>query len=251
MLASREAVVDYMTPLGLHHLMAEGHHYGPGPWVDVRTRARRLDVGLLPPRRRGRHRLRSHRDRQRRRLALSLAAARAARRPARPAPRTCCSGSTTCPGTTACVVGADAVGRALPPLHRRRRRRPPDAGDLGRASRRSSTAPATATCAALLAIQEREARWWRNACLLYFQTFSRRPLPAGLEPLEGRSPTIVARLESIRSGRDVADERRHRARGQRVRERAVGDRHRRLRRSVLAGRGHPGRQLGDRAARRS
>ena len=38
---------------------------------------------------------------------------------------------------------------------------------------------------ALLAIQEKEARWWRNACLLYFQTFSRRPLPAGLPPLEG------------------------------------------------------------------
>jgi alpha-glucuronidase len=37
----------------------------------------------------------------------------------------------------------------------------------------------------LLAIQEQEARWWRNACLLYFQTFSRRPLPAGLAPLEG------------------------------------------------------------------
>jgi alpha-glucuronidase len=33
MLASREAVVNYMTPLGLHHLMATGHHYGPGPWV--------------------------------------------------------------------------------------------------------------------------------------------------------------------------------------------------------------------------
>ncbi|NHK26908.1 alpha-glucuronidase [Parvularcula flava] len=34
MMGSREAVVDYMTPLGLHHLMATGHHYGPGPWVD-------------------------------------------------------------------------------------------------------------------------------------------------------------------------------------------------------------------------
>ena len=33
MMGSREAVVDYMTPLGLHHLMATGHHYGPGPWV--------------------------------------------------------------------------------------------------------------------------------------------------------------------------------------------------------------------------
>lgn len=33
MIRSREAVVDYMTPLGLAHLMATGHHYGPGPWV--------------------------------------------------------------------------------------------------------------------------------------------------------------------------------------------------------------------------
>ena len=33
MLGSREAVVRYMTPLGLGHVMATGHHYGPGPWV--------------------------------------------------------------------------------------------------------------------------------------------------------------------------------------------------------------------------
>lgn len=34
MLDSREAVVNYMNPLGLHHLFDTGHHYGPGPWVD-------------------------------------------------------------------------------------------------------------------------------------------------------------------------------------------------------------------------
>lgn len=33
MMASREIMVDYMTPLGLGHQMATGHHYGPGPWV--------------------------------------------------------------------------------------------------------------------------------------------------------------------------------------------------------------------------
>ena len=33
MLASRDAAVNYMTPLGLAHQMARGHHYGPGPWV--------------------------------------------------------------------------------------------------------------------------------------------------------------------------------------------------------------------------
>lgn len=34
MLASREILVNYMTPLGLHHIMANGHHYGPAPWSD-------------------------------------------------------------------------------------------------------------------------------------------------------------------------------------------------------------------------
>jgi len=38
MLESRETVVKYMTPLGLHHIMATGHHYGPGPWVDNLSR---------------------------------------------------------------------------------------------------------------------------------------------------------------------------------------------------------------------
>ncbi|MCR6658496.1 MAG: alpha-glucuronidase [Asticcacaulis sp.] len=33
MMASREMAANYMTPLGLAHQMATGHHYGPGPWV--------------------------------------------------------------------------------------------------------------------------------------------------------------------------------------------------------------------------
>ena len=33
----------------------------------------------------------------------------------------------------------------------------------------------------LLQVQEKEAVWWRNACLLYFQTFSKMPLPRGAE----------------------------------------------------------------------
>ena len=32
-----------------------------------------------------------------------------------------------------------------------------------------------------LAIQERDAIWWRDACLIYFQTFAKRPLPVGVE----------------------------------------------------------------------
>ena len=33
-----------------------------------------------------------------------------------------------------------------------------------------------------LAIQEKEAVWWKDACLTYFQTFSKRLLPPGVEP---------------------------------------------------------------------
>ena len=32
MLDSREAAVNYMEPLGLHHIMSANGHYGPGPW---------------------------------------------------------------------------------------------------------------------------------------------------------------------------------------------------------------------------
>ncbi len=35
MLQSHEAVVDYMMPMGLHHLFAWGHHYGPEPWCAI------------------------------------------------------------------------------------------------------------------------------------------------------------------------------------------------------------------------
>lgn len=38
MMQSREALVGYMTPLGLVHIMASTHHYGPGAWVNDQTR---------------------------------------------------------------------------------------------------------------------------------------------------------------------------------------------------------------------
>jgi alpha-glucuronidase len=43
MMDSREIAVTYMTPLGLHHQMYMGHHYGPGPWVN-RGRADQTSV---------------------------------------------------------------------------------------------------------------------------------------------------------------------------------------------------------------
>jgi alpha-glucuronidase len=38
MLQSREILVNYMTPLGLTHIMYNGHHYGPMPWGNTLNR---------------------------------------------------------------------------------------------------------------------------------------------------------------------------------------------------------------------
>jgi alpha-glucuronidase len=38
MMQSRETLVNYMTPLGLHHIMGYNHHYGPGPWIKDKQR---------------------------------------------------------------------------------------------------------------------------------------------------------------------------------------------------------------------
>jgi alpha-glucuronidase len=38
--------------------------------------------------------------------------------------------------------------------------------------------------ATFLRIQEKEAMWWRDACVAYFQTFSQQPIPSGAPPPE-------------------------------------------------------------------
>jgi len=39
LMRSHQALVDYMTPLGLVHIMGTDHHYGPAPWVSNLSRA--------------------------------------------------------------------------------------------------------------------------------------------------------------------------------------------------------------------
>src|SRR5699024_6391799 len=49
---------------------------------------------------------------------------------------------------------------------------------------------------ALRQIQEEDAIWWRNACVLYFQTLSDRPIPEGYEKPE-HSLEYYKKLEKI------------------------------------------------------
>ena len=37
-LESRDIMVQYSNPIGLHHIMNTGHHYGPAPWVSNLSR---------------------------------------------------------------------------------------------------------------------------------------------------------------------------------------------------------------------
>lgn len=181
MLSSREAAVNYMTPLGLHHIMAEGHHWGPGPWVS-RGRPDWTSVYY--------HRADSAGIGFDRTASGSDAIGQYA-----PEIEALYSDPETCPdeyllwfhhlpwdftmksGNTLweelCLrydLGVKMVSRMMDRWteveHRIDRER-------------------YGQTLMLLKIQEEEARWWRNACLLYFQQFSLMPFPEEMEQPEG------------------------------------------------------------------
>jgi len=181
LLGSRETVVRYSMPLGLHHIMAVGHHYGPGPWVDRLPRAdwtsvyyHRADAGGIGFDRTpsGSNALEQYAEPWRRLWGnvttvpenLLLWFHRV------PWDHRLKSGRTL--WDELCLTyqqGVDEV-RAL------QRDWDSLAGRID--------AERHAHVKTRLARQERDARTWRDACLLYFQTFSQRPLPAGVEAPE-------------------------------------------------------------------
>jgi alpha-glucuronidase len=179
MLESHEAVVNYMTPLGLHHLMWGGHHYGPAPWWDKEPREdwnpvyyHKADAFGL-----GFDRTKTGSD------TVSQYHYPVAQRFA---------DVRTCPEEFLLWfhhVSWDhrmKSGRTLwdeIALHYQR------GVEWVRATRATWASLADVidterhqAVSKKLAIQERDAVWWRDACLLYFQTFAKRPLPAGVEP---------------------------------------------------------------------
>ncbi|MHC9418074.1 alpha-glucuronidase family glycosyl hydrolase [Sphingomonas citri] len=181
MMGSREAVVDYTGALGLAHVMATGHHYGPGPWVsDLKRpewnpvyyhRADKQGIGF--------DRTRSGSD------AVAQYAPDVAKRLADPAAtperellwfhhvawdRRMASGKTLWDELVAHYDrGVAAVGTMRATWERLR--------PLVDAERWGKTAT-------YLAVQERESRWWRDASLAYWMSVNGRALPAGATPPE-------------------------------------------------------------------
>lgn len=181
MLASREHVVDYTGPLGLAHLMGTGHHYGPAPWV---CDLERPDWNPCYYHRADRQGIGFDRTTKGSSNALSQYAPAVAAQWREPA--------TTEPRYLLWFhhVRWDArlqSGRTLwEELVARN-----DAGVAGvdrMAADWAALAPAVdpprhAAVSADLAIGSKDARWWRDASLAYWQSVNGLPLPAGARPI--------------------------------------------------------------------
>jgi alpha-glucuronidase len=181
MMDSREAVVRYMMPLGLHHLFDTGHHHGPGPWVDDLARPEWNPTYYHQADRDGIGFDRSPRGSN----AVAQYAAPLAKAWGHPGttPDTLLlwfhhvpwshrmsSGKTLWEALVAAYDQGVAEAAALP-------------------ARWQELEPAIdsrrfAETAELLAVQEREAKWWRDACLAYFQSVNGLALPPGAAPPE-------------------------------------------------------------------
>jgi alpha-glucuronidase len=181
MLESHEALVDYMTPLGLHHLFWGGHHYGPAPWWNTEPRDDWNPVYY--------HRA----DSQGLGFDRTVTGSDTVSQYHQPI-RDQFSNLNTCPEKFLLWfhhVPWDYRMRSGRNLWDEMALHYQHGVDWVRATRKDWNALSGkidperhAAVAEKLAIQERDAVWWRDACLLYFQTFSKRPLPAGVEKPE-------------------------------------------------------------------
>ena len=179
MMCSREACVNYMMPLGLHHIFAGTHHYGPEPWYAPRG----VRADWTPP---YYHKADS--------IGLGFDRTLAGSANVKQYPEELCNQYNdikTCPenlltwfhhvpwdhkmknGRTfwdeLCHKYNDGVHEA------RRFLTIWDAMQPYVDSQRFEEVQHK------LRIQARDSEWWRDACLLYFQTFSHRPIPLDME----------------------------------------------------------------------
>lgn len=179
MLQSREAVVNYMMPLGLHHQFAWGHHYGPEPWCAIP--GARPD--WLPS-----YYHKADKD------GIGFDRSRRGSDAVSQYPDALCrlyDDLQTCPeayllwfhhvpwqhpmksGRTLWEELCYAYDQGVKQV--RRFQQVWDEAEPFVDARRFKEVQSK------LKIQARDAVWWKDACLLYFQTFSELPIPADIE----------------------------------------------------------------------
>lgn len=178
LLHSHETCVRYMTPMGLHHLMATGHHYGPGPWVDNLSRAdwnpvyyHKADATGL-----GFDRTASGSD------ALGQYA---------PSFQKKYADLNSCPPAFLLwfhhvpwnhkMPSGKSMWQELCRTYHQGASEVSAMKEKWKALGHLVDASRFAHVKMHLDIQEKEAKWWRDASLRYFQTFSQMKIPADLE----------------------------------------------------------------------
>ncbi|WP_335965869.1 alpha-glucuronidase family glycosyl hydrolase [Galbibacter sp. PAP.153] len=178
LLISRAAVVNYMTPLGLHHLMDTGHHYGPGPWVSNLSRPEWNPVYY--------HKADS--------LGIGFnrtpTGSNATAQYAKPVADTF-NNLETCPEEYLLwfhhlpwdykLKNGNILWNGLALKYQEGVGQVREMQSLWEQIKPYFSAEQYQEVAMLLSIQLKEAKWWRDACMSYFQTFSKKPFPKGME----------------------------------------------------------------------
>ena len=179
MMGSREAAVDYMTPLGLIHLMGPGHHYGPAPWDASESRADWRPVYYHRADRQG---IGFDRSSTGSNAVSQYAPALAAQfNDVKQTPEQYLLYFHHVPwdyrmrsGQTLWYELVAHYTQGVEDVKRMRETWSRLDGYID--------AERYHQVATFLAIQQKEAQWWRDACIAYFQSVSGLPLPKGYAP---------------------------------------------------------------------
>jgi len=177
MMGSREHIVNYMTPLGLHHLMATGHHYGPGPWVDDLSRADWNPVYY--------HRA----DEKGIGLDRTITGENGVAQYAKPWKEIFSDPSQTPENLLLWfhhlpwdyqMASGEILWDELVNHYYDGAAAVVEMDKQWKLLEEHITPSQFNQVSMALSVQVKEAKWWRDACVLYFQTFAKRPLPKGL-----------------------------------------------------------------------
>lgn len=178
MAESREAVVNYMTPLGLHHIMDTGHHYGPGPWVNNLSRPEWNPTYYHKADQNGIGFDRSSTGSN----ATDQYAPEVAKQ---------FNNSSSCPEKNLLwfhhlpwdykLKNGETLWNALALKYQEGVNQVVNMQNTWNNMKPYVDEQRFQEVQMLLNIQYKEAKWWRDACLLYFQQFSGKELPNGVE----------------------------------------------------------------------
>ncbi|MDW8852185.1 alpha-glucuronidase family glycosyl hydrolase [Flavobacterium sp. MMLR14_040] len=178
MMDSREAVVNYMTPLGLHHIMDTGHHYGPGPWVSNLSRPEWNPVYYHKADKNG-----IGFDRSKTGTNATAQYASEVEK--------IFDNLETCPEKDLLwfhhvswdykLKNGQTLWNDLALKYQEGVNQVAAMQNVWNKTQQYVDEERFKEVQMLLEIQHKEAKWWRDACLLYFQQYSKKELPLGVE----------------------------------------------------------------------